>query len=163
MRWFVVQTDPSGEAKAQRNLTEKGFTSYLPQETRWKRTKVSRERVNRPLMTGYMFVGISDGQAHAEVRSLDGIRAFVCVSGVPYEIPAQAVQSLRERELSGEFDYTPARKSIFRKGRRAKVLSGPFKGHIGEMLQAEDGRIRLMLNGLFAGKLWLEDDRLEAA
>lgn len=187
LQWFCVKTNPQCEAKVRASLREQGFDAYLPETTVWRRTKLAkRERVNRPLLTGYLFVGIGPDARGGiyDVRMIDGVRGFVCnADGVPAdftEVPAlddagqpvrgadgklvtfRPVYELQARQAAGEFDQTPARRSPFRKGGQAKILAGPFKGHVGEMLEADDeGRVRLMLKGIFKGGIVVDDDHLE--
>lgn len=176
LTWYAIETNPQCEVRACRGLKEQGFTAYLPVETNWKRSRAKqRERVDKPLFTGYLFVGITPEQQLWPVRHVDGVRGIVSLNGEPYEIglfylpekpnePVHFVYWLQSRQAMGEFDHTPARKSVYRKGDRARVLNGQFKGHVGEMLEADDrGRVKIMLEGIFGGKMWIDDDHLEAA
>jgi transcriptional antiterminator RfaH len=173
LRWYAVQSNPVCEAKAARGLREHGFTVFLPVETKWKRSTRTkrRERVNTPLFTGYLFVGLCPGQSLYHVRQIDGVRGLVLTSdGAPAEItPVQIrgeevhpIYDLQSRQLAGEFDHTPAKRSAFSQGDDARILAGPFKGHVGQMLSADDhGRVSLMLKGIFAGGIVVDDDHLE--
>lgn len=186
LQWFCVRTNPQCEGRVRAGLREQGFDVYLPETTVWRRTKCAkRERINRPLLTGYLFVGIRpDSPGLYEVRQQDGVRGFVCnADGVPADfteapvldaagqpvkdgqgrlLTFRPVYELQARQAAGEFDQTPARRSPFRRGGKARILTGPFKGHIGEMLEADDeGRIKMMLEGIFKGGIVVDDDHLE--
>lgn len=173
--WYAVLTNPRCEAKAVAGLRERGFDVYLPEETRLKRSKANaRERVNRPLFPGYLFVGLNPdcGAGLYHVRLQDGVRGVVAsADGRPARIghvvingePVRIVDWLRSRQAMGEFDYTPARRTLFSKGHRAKLTHGQFKGHVGTMTEADtEGRIRIELEGLFKGGIWIDDDHIEA-
>lgn len=162
--WYAVNANPCCERKAAAGLREHGFTVFLPVETKWKRGKnKARERVDSPLFVGYLFVGIGPGQSLYHVRQIDGVRGLVLTGGnVPAEVHAGSVYDLQARQAAGEFDRTPAKRSAFHQGEDARILSGPFKGHIGKMLEADDeGRVKLMLSGMFAGGIVVDDDHLE--
>lgn len=184
--WYAVQTNPCCERRAEKGLREHGFTVFMPEETKWKRGRSKqRERINAPLFTGYLFVGLGPWQSLYRVRQIDGVRGLVLTSeGVPAEIgfipvidektglyvrgpdgtplEVHPVYDLQARQASGEFDHTPAKRSAFSQGDDARILAGPFKGHVGKMLAADDdGRVSLMLRGIFAGGIVVDDDYLE--
>lgn len=165
LRWYAVQTNPLCERRAESGLRERGFTVFLPVETKWKRSRSKeRERVNHPLLTGYLFVGLCPGQSLYHVRQIDGVRGLVlCGQGVPAEIKPCFVYELQARQAAGEFDHTPAVKCTYRPGDNAKVLlEGPYKGLIGEVLKATDsGRVELMLNAALNWKTTVDSDHLE--
>lgn len=166
LRWYAAQTNPVCEAKAAKGLKEHGFTVFLPVETKWKRSTRTkkRDRVDHPLFTGYLFVGLCPGQSLYHVRQIDGVRGLVsCGMGVPAEINARFVYDLQARQLAGEFDHTPAVKCTYRPGDKAKVtLEGPYRDLIGEVLTATDaGRVELMLNAALNWKTTIDSDHLE--
>lgn len=165
LTWYAVATNPRCETRAASGLRERGFDVFLPVETRWKRSRAkARERVDTPLLTGYLFVGLNPGKSLYDVRLQDGVRGIVAgSSGKAAEIRPAFVYELQARQAAGEFDHTPAKRSAYARGGKARILNGPFKDQIGEMLAADDkGRVQLMLQGLFAGKMWVDDDHLEA-
>lgn len=186
LRWYAVQTNPLCERKAEKGLREHGFTVFLPVETKWKRSRSkARERVNTPLFTGYLFVGLGPWQSLYHVRQIDGVRGLVVGSqGHPMEfgwqtvigadgkimrdeagepVKAHLVYEIQARQASGEFDHTPAVKCTYRPGDKAKVmLEGPYKDLIGEVLTATDaGRVELMLNAALNWKTTVDSDHLE--
>lgn len=188
LQWFAVQTNPLCERKAASGLREHGFTVFLPVETKWKRSTRTkkRERVDHPLFTGYLFVGLGPWQSLYHVRQIDGVRGLVSRGdGVPVEfgwrpildpktgrmilgedgkpIKGHLVYDLQVRQEAGEFDHTPAVKCTYRPGDKAKVtLEGPYRDLIGEVLSATDaGRVELMLNAALNWKTTLDSDHLE--
>ena len=182
LTWYAAQTNPRCEAKAVAGLKEHGFSTFLPVETKWKRSRSkARERVNTPLFTGYLFVGLCPGQSLYHVRQIDGVRGLVlCGQGVPAEINARFVYDLQARQAAGEFNLTrgdrdaPTKRPKTTKGEAAskwtelpdgemvRVISGPFDGLIGQMVAADDqGRVALMLEAAFAGRVVIDDDQVE--
>lgn len=187
LTWYAVQTNPQCERRAHAGLKGRGFEAFMPVETHWGRSRAKkRERVNKPLFTGYLFVGLRPNQSLYEVRQQDGVRGWVCgtdgqpvnVGRVPIILPDgnlargpdgkleyyNFVYDLRARQAAGEFDHTPARRSQFGKGDHARVtLDGPYKGLIGEVMRATDeGRVELMLCAALNWKTTLDTDQLEA-
>jgi transcriptional antiterminator RfaH len=186
LRWYAAQTNPLCERRAEAGLREHGFTVFLPVETKWKRSRSkARERVNTPLFTGYIFVGVGPWQSLYQVRQIDGIRGLVCghdgepidMTWMPVQLPSgrflrnpdgrlakvSFVYDLQARQAGGEFDHTPARRSLFRKGDKARImLDGPLKDQIAEVLEANDeGRVKLLLSAKFGWRTTLDSDHLE--
>lgn len=176
--WYAVLTTPRSEERAAAGLRERGFDVFMPFETRLKRTKDnSRARIDRPLWPGYLFVGINpDCAGIYHVRLQEGVRGVVVgTDGKPARIgwidlpksdggvrKVHIVNWLRERQASGEFDYTPARRTVFAKGARAKVTAGQFQGSVGTMTAEDEmGRVRIELEGIFRGGVWMDDDHIE--
>lgn len=161
--WFIAQTEPGRELIAWRGLKERGFTSYLPMETRWKPSRKVRERADYPLFAGYVFVGLAPWQSHMEVRAIDGIRGFVMLEGQPAKLPAVAVYDFQARQMAGEFDHTPPVRCDYRPGQQAKVtLAGPYRGLIGEIVKADEaGRIKLLLSAKWNMMADLDCDDIE--
>lgn len=186
LKWYAVQTNPLCERKAEAGLREHGFTVFLPVETKWKRSRSkARERVNHPLFTGYLFVGLGPWQSLYHVRQIDGVRGLVCghdgepidMSWMPVQLPSgrflrntdgtmarvSFVYDLQARQAAGEFDHTPARRSLFRRGDKARImLEGPLKDQIAEVLEATDeGRVKLLLSAKFGWQTTMDSDHLE--
>lgn len=186
LTWYAVQTNPQCERRAETGLREHGFTVFCPVETHWKRSKTKeRERVNKPLFTGYLFVGVAPWQSLYHVRQIDGVKGMVCgtngepinVGYLPIQLPTgrflrnpdgslakvHFVYDLQARQAAGEFDHTPARRSQFRKGDKARVvLDGPLKDAVAEILSAsDDGRVKLLLSAKFGWTTMIDSDQLE--
>lgn len=148
LTWNIAISAPGRELKAWAGLKERGFTAYLPMETRWKSGKKVRERTDFPLFTGYLFVGIAPWQSHMEVRAIDGVRGFVMSGLSPARVDPLFVYDMQARQTAGEFDRTPPVRCTYRPGQQAKItMDGPYKGLIGDILEAdEDGRVKLLLS-----------------
>lgn len=56
--WYVVQTQPNGEARAEAHLRRQGFRTYLPRYLRSRRHARKTQMVPRPLFPRYLFVGL---------------------------------------------------------------------------------------------------------
>lgn len=151
MTWFIVRTATRQEQRAMASLTEAQVSCYLPSETRWSQGRGPKEKVQRPLYAGYLFVDCEPtADAWAAVRDLDGVHQFVQYlrrdgEPAPMPIPAQEVEKLKALEAAGHFDVTrPSRREQKRLERKAKAMhngeavqltDGPFSGFIGRVLQ----------------------------
>jgi transcriptional antiterminator RfaH len=136
--WYVVRTNPQCEDRAQASLEAAGFISFLPKmrkETRHPRTKVWRVRAY-PLMTRYLFLGMSTGQEHwGHVRGCDGVECVLGVNGLPVRVPSRDVEALIDAQAKGRFDQM-RRSSVKRPYRLQEpvmMTEGPFQGFHGNV------------------------------
>lgn len=169
--WYAAQTNPNCEVRAEAGLQERGFVVYLPRETRWHRAtrrgkaEAKREPKSRPLMVGYLFVGMCRLQSVYHARQTDGIRSLVGVNGTPTAIPARFIERLKDREDRGYFDETRPITGRHKAGDKVTVTEGPFAHRLGEVLEEiPDGRLRVEIAGLFGVGVAvdLDDDHVEA-
>lgn len=169
--WFAVQTNPNCEDRAFANLFEQGFVAYLPRETNWHRAtrkgKAEPTRVpkSRPLMTGYLFVGLCQLQRKRFdlVRQTQGVRGLVGVNGAPFCIPEAFIKALFGREERGVFDHTRPTQARHKAGDKIKIVHGGFAGQLAEVLnEIGDGRLRVEMAAFGrAVSLDLDDDQVE--
>lgn len=163
--WYALRTKPLSERKALTGLLKRGFTVYLPVETKWRRARNNtRERHDRPLIPGYLFLGVGPWQALYFALQVESVHDVVGVGGEARAIDGKFVYDLQARQAAGEFDHTPARRLPLNKGDRCRILTGPFRDQIGKLVEADnEGRVRLLLSGLFSGGIALDSDAIEAA
>lgn len=167
IQWFIVMTEPGRELRAWDWLREQGFTAYLPMETVWKTHRSKpRERVDRPLYVGYMFVGIASWQSHHAVRMIHGVRGFVMRQGQPAQVDPLFVYGLQASQCAGEFNRTPPAASDPKPDAAPTVtvdLAGPYSEDIKATLEADErGRIAMLLSGKFAVKIEIPVSALAA-
>jgi transcription antitermination factor NusG len=168
--WFAVQANPNCEVRAEAGLIERGFVVYLPRETRWHRAtrrgkaEAKREPKSRPLMVGYLFVGMCGLQSVYHARQTDGVRGMVGVNGKPTAIPERFIKRLKDREDRGYFDETRPITGRHKAGDSVTVTEGVFTGQLGEVLASiADGKLRIEIAGLFGGaSVEVDDDHVEA-
>ncbi len=166
LTWYALKSRPNCERKAESSLKDRGFSVYVPMETRWRRSKAKdkRERHDRPLIPGYMFVGLSDGASLYFALQADGVASVVGWGGHARVIRPSFVYDLQARQVAGEFHHTPARRLNIKPGEKARILSGPFRDQIGQLVSADDnGRVTLFLEGIFSGNIAIDGDAVERA
>jgi len=109
--WFVVRSKVRQEDRAAYNIRRAGFDVYLPImkfERKHRRTN-TYSIIEKPLMTGYLFVGFASFAKHfGMVRGCDGVYDFLTVAGEPIPIPSQAVVDMQVAETDMRFDQTRA-------------------------------------------------------
>lgn len=162
--WYAFRTAARAEARASEHLRERGFDHHLPMETRWHRTRKGREPKDRPFIPGYVFVAIRPDQSVYAALQAEGVQAVLGFGGEARPISAGFVNELKMRQVAGEFDRTSSKRFRLKPGDSARVLNGPFRDQIGTLISVgDDGRVRLLLSGLFSGGIALDSDAIEAA
>lgn len=145
-RWYVVHTQPNGEARASSNLERQGFLVYLPRYLAKRRHARRTERVPRPLFPRYLFVHINpDCDRWRSVNGTFGVRYLIANDNVPLPVPDGIVESFKAREDNSGL-ITPELPS-FQPGQRIEILEGPMAMHAGVFHRMSDKeRVVLLLS-----------------
>ena len=163
-RWYVVQTQPHAEGRAQEHLRRQGFTTYLPKLLKSRRHARKTEQVSRPLFPRYMFVLIdSTHQSWHAIRSTFGVSELVGGENGPTAVRGGVVEALRQREGNDGFFRFEAPKLM--RGAAVKVLDGVFASCLGlfEGMNDKD-RVAVLLDLLGRRvRVVLEADSIAAA
>jgi transcriptional antiterminator RfaH len=130
-RWYVVQTQVNGEAKAAQNLLRQGYEIYLPRYLKRRRHARKVDFTAKPLFPRYMFVAIDvTTQRWRSIQSTFGVSRLVCNSDDPAPVARDVLRLLKAREDPDGFIQMD-RRSQFSQGERVRVLSGPFSDNLG--------------------------------
>jgi transcription antitermination factor NusG len=133
MIWFALRTAPQKEFTAQLLLDRRGFQTFVPVETKWKRVGPRKQRVPHqyPMLVRYVFVS-SDQQQFPwhdvlRVQSLP-VTGVVTFDGQPAKIPQSAIEKLAK--ISGNSFRTKETKvhRSFVPGDQVEIVSGAFAG-----------------------------------
>src|SRR6516165_7241976 len=120
-RWFVVQTQANGEAKAAQNLLRQGYEIYLPRYLKRRRHARKVDFVAKPLFPRYMFVAIDMAtQRWRAIQSTQGVSHLVCNGEEPAAVPSGVLGALKAREDERGFVRMEA-KSAFAPGDKVRV------------------------------------------
>ncbi len=130
-RWYVVQTQVNGEAKAAQNLQRQGYDVYLPRYLKRRRHARKMDFTAKPLFPRYMFVAIDMAtQRWRSIQSTFGVSRLVSNGDYPAAVPDGVVGALKAREDDKGFvrmDVGPA----FAPGDKVRVLAGAFMDSAG--------------------------------
>ena len=130
-RWYVVQTQVNGEAKAAQNLQRQGYEVYLPRYLKRRHHARKMDFTAKPLFPRYMFVAINVAtQRWRSIQSTFGVTRLVCNGEDPAAMPEGVVAALKAREDDKGFvklDLRPA----FAPGDKVRVLAGAFMDNAG--------------------------------
>ena len=145
-RWYVVQTQPHAEARAERHLANQGIEAYLPRHRKTRRHARKVETVLAPLFPRYLFVFLDvERERWRRVNGTVGIVQIVCQGDTPAAVPAGIVEEIRSREdESGAVVIEPP---SFERGAALRIMQGPLAEQTGLFQQmADQERIVLLLN-----------------
>lgn len=154
MPWYVVQTNPNCETRAETSLTRAGYRVYLPRvkveriHHRFKR-RIVREHA---MMPRYLFVAQPDiAPDWFTLRRCDGVMCVLGDSSGPRSVPARQIDALREVEDSGELNDTRETRPVklrrrFKADYPVKILTGAFAGFPGVVAEVtNNAEVRVMV------------------
>lgn len=135
--WYVVQTKPRQEFRAEEHLLNQGLRCVLPTLRAEKIHRGRRVLITEPLFARYLFVEL-DGETRnwGAIRSTRGVSRLVTFGGVPGKLPPGWIDLFQ--------CDTPPIKSLFEAGQRVVVTQGAFCGLEG-IYQMPDGESRAIV------------------
>ncbi|MEJ8476424.1 transcription termination/antitermination NusG family protein [Roseibium algae] len=132
--WFIASTNPRCEGRALKSLSQAGFETFCPMQTVrrkvWVKGKRRSKDVQKPLFTGYVFVGLDPANmAFGIARRCDGVASFVGVNGSPQRVSGARVSDLMAAQDMGMFDHREGHNRIvFEIGEKVVIDGGWIDG-----------------------------------
>lgn len=163
MRWCVARVSPTAERRIMEALKDRRIVAYMPMHRFRRRVGRYTYTLARPLMVGYLFVGLAPHQSIYDLRGVDGVEGVLKrIGGETAFISPWAVVAIAALEAAGAFDRAN-RGPVFRKDQVVKIISGIAAGHEATVVDAEDGGLRVTFErGLFKGQaLSMDADKVE--
>lgn len=143
-RWYALYTRARHEKRVDARLRERGFEVFLalvPQERQWHdRKKV----VYWPLFPGYVFARATPADLW---RALDtpGVANVIRFNGQPAPIPDEEIDNVgRFAAAIAAVGEVPEPEPLIEEGQRVRVVSGPFDGVEGVVVERR-GRGRALV------------------
>jgi transcriptional antiterminator RfaH len=149
VRWYVVQTQVNGEAKAAQNLLRQGYEVYLPRYLKRRSHARKVDFAAKPLFPRYLFVAMDIvTQRWRAIQSTQGVSYLVCNGDEPAVLPNGVLGALKAREDQRGFvrmDAGPA----FVPGAKVRVLAGALMDCAGLFDgMADHDRVAILLDML---------------
>lgn len=149
LEWFVLRTATRREVVVEESLLEAGFTVYAPRMARYDRRLGRRIRIERPLVPGYMFIGLPDAGYLDDVLEMEGIHNVLRVfdgSGRPVAVRFEEIWPILQQDLHGEFDRTRRSKEDPDPGAQVTITAGQFRGFPAQFVKRRpDQRIEVLI------------------
>lgn len=152
MSWYVIHTKPSQEFRAQENLSNQGYTTYLPvcQVEKVKQGKLILEK--QALFKRYVFIQLDEVEANwMPIRSTRGVHQLLVwpMSKKPILVRDELIEALKNKGIQAQHH------ELFKFGQSLDIVEGAFRGIQGlfQRLQTlPDGELRAHLLIEFLGK-----------
>lgn len=164
MRWVIVRCAGMAERKVMAALQEHRIMAYLPMHRFYRRPRGVLQRAERPLMVGYVFVGLAPHQSEYDLHQIDGVTGLLKSDGITARIDPWTVVQIAAMEAAGAFDHTGHRKPAYSKDQLVRIVSGWATGHEAKVIDVAGGGVRIEFPaGLFKGcKMPMPEDHIEA-
>lgn len=135
-KWHVIYTRSRHEKILAEQLSEAGYTVYLPlitKETKWSDRK---KMVEEPLFKSYLFIkGVSEKALFKDYKSFV---AMVTYNGKPAVVWQREINTLKSIIKHG-YDVTEfVNTEEIENGSKVMIMGGPLKGMTGELISVED-------------------------
>jgi transcriptional antiterminator RfaH len=148
-RWFVVHTQPLNEKRAELNLRQQGFSTYLTRYQRTRRHARRSDAVARPLFPRYLFfsMDIQFDRWHS-IRSTNGVDGLIMNGDRPAPVPEGVVEDIRARE-NGEGFVALGLPAGVGPGSRIWLVDSVFAGSKGVIERiADESRVSILFEML---------------
>jgi transcription elongation factor/antiterminator RfaH len=149
-RWFVVHTLPYQENRAQVQLENQRYRTFLPKRERTIRRARKLTTVVAPLFPRYMFIILDpEHDRWRPVNSTLGVAGMVVQGERPQPVPPGIVETLIAS--SGSDGLLKLRPQL-NVGDRVRLTQGPFAEYLGTLDRLDDsGRVQALLDMLGRG------------
>lgn len=146
VNWYSVQTGYRSEARVARDLTMKGFETYLPLLHEVHQWKDRRKTVDVPAFSGYLFVRyLPSLRNRVRVLETTGVVRLLGGNHVPTPIPDFEIQAVRQTLNSG---LECSRSEALVPGSQVRVRRGPLAGVQGTLVRIKNSfRIVVAISG----------------
>lgn len=118
MNYVIARVRSGMENKITTALEDRGYSPYVPQQTRWRKKGKDKVRADSPLFPGYLFVPHQDGFRYDAIRQIEGVTGFLTRT-----IPAEPIAEIQTREVRGDFDYARDRRAAQKAKKQAMRLT----------------------------------------
>lgn len=143
-RWYVVHCLPFGEARAEAQLHNQGFRTFLPKRHKTVRHARKLSTIEAPFFPRYLFVILDLARDHwRSVNGTFGVSSLVMGGDQPHPVPHGIVETLIASSDG---------RGILQLGQQLKVgepirlAVGPFAEQLAILDRMDDsGRIRVLL------------------
>ena len=118
-RWYLIQTKPRQESRAQEHLQRQHFECYRPLKAGEPKRRSARALNEEELFPGYLFIRMD--QVHDNwypIRSTRGVARIVTFGGTPVPVQDELIEQIRQRLQA------PAVKVPFKQGEHVLIKAG---------------------------------------
>jgi transcription elongation factor/antiterminator RfaH len=156
-RWFLVQSQPRNELRAQTHLSMQGFRTYIPLIFKTTRHARRRRTFRAPLFPRYLFIILDLARDRwLSVRSTIGVASLFTCDDRPVAVPLGIVEALLERSDDARALCVD---DGLKNGQTIRIISGAFAANVGILERLdENGRVQVLLE-MMGGTVRVNIDR----
>ena len=119
-RWYLIQTKPRQEARAQEHLQRQAFECYRPVKHGEKK-RGARGPSEEELFPGYLFIRMDQASDNwYPIRSTRGVARIVTFGGMPIPVKDQLIEQIRQRLVA------PPPQDTFQEGDAVRITAEGF-------------------------------------
>jgi transcriptional antiterminator RfaH len=146
-RWYVVHTAPFCEMRAQLNLQNQEFRTFLPKRRKTVRHARKLRTIEAPFFPGYLFVVLDPARQRWRcVNGTFGVSSLIMQGDRPHPVPCGIVEAfLASADCSGFLQL----EEKLRVGSPVRLMAGPFAEQLAILDSLDDNaRVRVLLDVL---------------
>ncbi|TFW03971.1 hypothetical protein E4M02_02515 [Brevundimonas sp. S30B] len=149
MRWCIARTGVMAERKVLTALRERRIAAYMPMNRFYRRPRGVKIETMRPLLVGYIFIGLAPHQAVYDLTQVDGIEGVLQTDGRTAIISPWSVVQIAAMEAAGIFDHTTSKRPAYCKDQLVRAVTGWATGHSARVVEIADGKLMVRFEGVF--------------
>jgi len=140
--WHAVYLKSRTEKKVHEELLNKGIECYLPTRILKRLWSDRVKMIQEPILPSYIFVKISLSEYY-DVLITNGVLRYVCFDNKPAIVTDYQIELLKlfVEHLNDKIEVSSER---IRKGNFVKIINGPLKNVVGEVLEARGKRYLIL-------------------
>jgi transcription elongation factor/antiterminator RfaH len=144
-RWYAVYTLPFAEVRAEAQLRNQAFLTFLPRRPRTIRHARKLTTIIAPFFPRYLFVALDlNRDRWRSVNGTFGVSSLIMAGELPCPAPHGVVESML---AVADADSVLQLHSNLKVGASVRLSAGPFAEQLGIIDRLDDsGRIRVLLN-----------------
>jgi len=143
--WFVIQTKPGNEHRAETHLLNQKIETFIPllETHQYQNGKIVR--TIKPFFPNYLFAKLDLEQHYYKVKWTRGVSKILGTGDGPAPISEIVIQKIKER--IGKDNLVKLEEELT-EGDVVQITSGPFKELRGifQKKMSGNGRVRILLN-----------------
>lgn len=129
--WYPLRTKFKHEKTAFKNLSKAGYEVYLPLTKSIRKWSDRKKIIEVPLIPTYIFAYLSYNQLH-KVLDLPWVTRYITFNGKPATIREKDILLMKKAlDANTEIEIIDG---IIEEGTTIKLISGPFNGYEGKVL-----------------------------
>lgn len=142
-QWFAVHTLPFGEARAEGNLKNQDFQTFLPKRKKTIRHARKLATIDAPFFPRYLFVVLDlNRDQWRKINGTFGVARLVMRGDTPQPVPPGVVEALIASADARGILHLGEQLKI---GSKVRLLAGPFAEQLAILEHLDDsGRVRVL-------------------